>query len=266
MRSAGDRTSDRVPMIGLTSYREDAVWGVWSQKADVLHVDYSDAVVRAGALPVLLPPAPAGAGADPALALRAAEAVATRLDGLVVTGGADIDPDLYGEDAHPRTGAPRADRDAWELALLRAAEPTEMPVLAVCRGMQLMVVAAGGSLHQHLPDLLGASTHSPGGDRFGDLVVTTEPGSLVHRAEGDRVQVHCHHHQAVRDHPGFRVTARADDGCIEALEIDQPAEAAARFALGVQWHPEINRDQRLFDALVTAASARPRGPELSAGH
>ena len=241
------------PLIGLTTYREDAVWGVWSQRADVLHVDYSDAVVRAGAVPVLLPPAPAAPDTDPAHTLHAAEMVASAVAGLIVTGGADVDPHLYGEEAHPRTGAPRRDRDAWELALLRAAESAGIPVLAVCRGMQLMVVASGGTLHQHLPDLLGASTHDPGGDRFGDHVVATEPGSLVHLAEGERVPVHCHHHQAVKDHPGFVVTARAEDGCIEALEPDPASAAAGRFALGVQWHPEINRDQRLFDALAAAA-------------
>jgi putative glutamine amidotransferase len=242
-----------LPLIGLTTYREPASWGVWSQRADILHVDYSDAVVRAGGVPVLLPPAAAGADRDEASMRRAAATVVHRADGLIVTGGADVDPGLYGEEAHPSTGAPRRDRDAWELALLQAAETAALPVLAVCRGMQLMVVAGGGTLHQHLPEVFGDARHDPGGDAFGDLVVTTERDTLVRRIEGEQVHVHCHHHQSVHLHPGFAVTARAEDGCIEAVEAES---AADRFALGVQWHPEVNRDQRLFDALVQAALDR----------
>jgi putative glutamine amidotransferase len=238
-----------LPLIGLTTYREHAQWGVWSQPADLLHVDYSDAVVRAGAVPVLLPPAPAADDQGEVAARRGATTAVQRLDGLIVTGGADVDPRLYGEQPHPRTGAPRPDRDAWELALLQAADSLTLPTLAVCRGMQLMVVAAGGSLHQHLPDVIGSVQHDPGGDIFGDHVVTTEPDTAVRRIEGERTVVHCHHHQSVRHHPGFVVTARAEDGCIEAVEAEDESD---RFALGVQWHPEVNRDQRLFDALVQA--------------
>ena len=241
------------PLIGLTTYREPARWGVWSQRADVLHVDYADGVVRAGGVPVLLPPAAADDSGDEVALRRAAATVLRRIDGLIVTGGADVDPGLYGEEAHPRTGAPRRDRDAWELALLQGAETSGLPVLAVCRGMQLMVVAGGGTLHQHLPDVVGTARHDPGGDAFGDLVVTTERDTLVRRIEGEQVHVHCHHHQSVHLHPGFVVTARAEDGCIEAVEAESRHD---RFALGVQWHPEVDRDQRLFDALVDAASAR----------
>ncbi len=243
------------PLIGLTTYREDAQWGVWSQRADLLHVDYSDAVVRARAVPVLLPPAPGAEDRDVTTLRAAAAAVVRRVDGLVVTGGADVDPRLYGEQPHPSTGAPRVDRDAWELSLLRAAEAARLPTLAVCRGMQLMVVAAGGSLHQHLPDVLGTAQHDPGGDAFGDHMVTTGRDTLVRRIEGEQVRVHCHHHQAVSRHPGFVVSATAEDGCIEAVEAEAGSD---RFALGVQWHPEVNRDQRLFDALVEAV----RGPRL----
>lgn len=242
-----------LPLIGLTTYREPAQWGVWSHRADLLHVDYADGVVRAGGVPVLLPPAPAAEEREDASLREAAATVVRRVDALVVTGGADVDPRLYGEEPHPSTGEPRVDRDSWELALLRIAEASRLPTLAVCRGMQLMVVAAGGSLHQHLPDVLGTAQHDPGGDAFGDHVVTTERDTLVRRVEGEQVRVHCHHHQSVRTHPGFVVTARAEDGCIEAVESE---EGSDRFALGVQWHPEVNRDQRLFDALVEAA----RGP------
>ena len=239
-----------LPLIALTTYREHAQWGVWSHRADVLHVDYADAVVRAAGVPVLLPPAAAADDRDEASMRRAAATVVRRVDGLIVTGGADVDPGLYGEQPHPRTGAPRRDRDAWELALLQAAETAALPVLAVCRGMQLMVVAGGGSLHQHLPEVVGTARHDPGGDAFGDLVITTERDTLVRRIEGEQVHVHCHHHQSVNLHPGFAVTARAEDGCIEAVEAESGND---RFALGVQWHPEVNRDQRLFDALVQAA-------------
>lgn len=239
-----------LPLVGLTTYREHAQWGVWSQRADLLHVDYSDAVVRAGGVPVLLTPAPAAADRDDASLRDAAATVVRRVDGIVVTGGADVDPSLYGEQRHPSTAAPRVDRDSWELALLEAAAAASLPTLAVCRGMQLMVVAAGGSLHQHLPDVVGTAQHDPGGDGFGDHVVSTERDTLVRRIEGEQVRVHCHHHQSVRLHPGFTVTARAEDGCIEAVEAQAGSD---RFALGVQWHPEVNRDQRLFDALVEAA-------------
>jgi putative glutamine amidotransferase len=249
-----------LPLIGLTTYREHARWGVWDQRADVLHVDYADAVVRAGGVPVLLPPAPAADDQDASVLRSAAATAVARVDGLIVTGGADVDPGLYGEQPHPRTGAPRRDRDAWEVALLQLAEQQNLPTLAVCRGMQLMVVAAGGTLHQHLPDVVGNARHDPGGDTFGDHLVTTEGHTLVRRLEGERARVHCHHHQAVRHHPGFVVTARAEDGCIEALESDSPGD---RFVLAVQWHPEVNRDQRLFDALVAAVRSpgpRPPGP------
>jgi putative glutamine amidotransferase len=242
-----------LPVIGVTTYREDARWGVWAQRADVLHVDYADAVVRAGAVPVLLPPAAAAPDRDEGSLRRAAATAVRRVDGLVVSGGADVDPSLYGEEPHPHTGPARVDRDAWELALLQAAETAGLPTLAVCRGMQLMVVAAGGTLHQHLPDVVGDARHSPGGDVFGDHVVTTDQDTLVRRIEGERVLVHCHHHQAVRHHPGFVVSARSEDGCVEAVESE---DAGDRFALGVQWHPEVNRDQRLFDALVVAALDR----------
>lgn len=224
---------------------ERARWGVWDLDAFLLPRSYVDPVNRAGAMAVLLAP-------DPALTDDPSEAL-DHLDGLMLAGGADIDPGAYGADPHPETIGCVPERDAFEIALVRAAIARDLPLLGICRGMQIMAVACGGTLHQHLPDLLGASTHDPGGDQFGDHVVATVPGSLVQRAEGDQVPVHCHHHQSVKDHPGYVVTARAEDGCIEALELDPAAGGPTRFALGVQWHPEINRDQRLFDALVAAA-------------
>jgi putative glutamine amidotransferase len=228
------------PLIGLTTYREQAKWGVWDQPADLLPVMYADAIVRAGGVPVLLPPATD----EP----DAAAATVARLDGLVVSGGADVDPHQYGEDPHPATAKWRPDRDAWELALLTSAAAANLPTLGVCRGMQVMAVAAGGTLDQHTPDLVGHEEHSPGGDVFGEIAVATEESSALRSILGPAVTVHCHHHQSVRSHPGFEPVAHADDGTLEAME-----SVGERFCLAVQWHPEVGRDQRLFDALVRAA-------------
>ncbi len=229
------------PLIGLTTYREQAKWGVWDQDADLLPVMYADAIIRAGGVPVLLPPATD----DP----DAAAAVVARIDGLVVSGGADVDPGQYGEDPHPRTTSWRPNRDAWEMALLTSAAAANLPTLGVCRGMQVMAVAAGGTLDQHTPDLVGHERHSPGGPEFGEIEVSTTPSSVLHSILGQGVTVHCHHHQSVRSHPGFEPVAQASDGTLEAMEAE-----GARFCLAVQWHPEAGRDQRLFDALVRAAS------------
>ncbi len=231
------------PLIGLSSYREQARWGVWDQGADLLPSVYADAIVRAGGVPVLLPPATDAADA--------AASVVGRLDGLVISGGADVAPDRYGEEAHPRTLKVRPDRDAWELALLAAADDASLPVLGVCRGMQVMAVAAGGTLDQHTPDLVGHEQHNPGADSFGEIEVTTDDSTVLRTVLGAEVTVHCHHHQSVRSHPGYVATARAADGTLEAMEAPGP-----RFCLGVQWHPEMGRDQRLFDALVAAALSR----------
>jgi putative glutamine amidotransferase len=231
------------PLIGITTYREQARWGVWDTRADVLHAQYADAVLAAGGIPVLLPPASA---ADDVAAL-----VVGRIDGLVVSGGADVDPERYGEEPHPRTTSWREDRDAWESALLRAADAAELPTLGVCRGMQLMAVAAGGSLVQHTPDLVGHEEHSPGGDVFGTIEVTTAEQSQLRTLVGERVEVGCHHHQTVATHPGFEATAWAADGSLEAMERPGP-----RFCLAVQWHPEVRDDTSLFAALVGAAAER----------
>jgi putative glutamine amidotransferase len=228
------------PVIGLTTYREDASWGVWLQRADLLPTAYAAAVEATGGVPLLLPPV---------AQVGAADAVVARLDGLVVSGGADVDPERYGAEPHPRTAAWRPDRDAWEAALLDAAEAAGLPVLGVCRGMQLMAVHAGGRLDQHTPDLVDHERHSPGGDEFGEVAVTTLSGSRVAALVGDHLTVSCHHHQSVRTHPGFEPAAHAADGTLEAMEA--PGD---RFCVAVQWHPETASDVGLLAGLVRAAA------------
>ena len=229
------------PLIGLTVYREEAAWGVWQQRADLLPAQYAEAVTSVGGVPVLLPPT---------VTPGAAEAAVSRLDGLVISGGADVDPGRYGAEPHPRTAGWRPDRDAWETALLDAAAAVDLPVLGVCRGMQVMAVHAGGSLDQHTPDLVGHDEHSPGGDVFGEVRVTTEAGTRVASLVGDSLSVNCHHHQSVASHPGFAASAHAADGTLEAME-----EAGDRFCVAVQWHPETAADVGLLAGLVRAASA-----------
>ena len=231
------------PLIGLSTYREQARWGVWDVSADLLPTDYALAVEAAGGAAVLLPPSLPYA--------EAAQAVVARLDGLVISGGADVDPGRYGQEPLPTTYRARPDRDAWELALLDAAYARGLPVLGVCRGMQVMAVHAGGSLDQHVPDLVGTEAHDPGGDVFGATTVRVDPGSRLASVLGGAEPVACHHHQSVREHPGFTAVAWAEDGLLEAMEA--PGEP---LRLAVQWHPEVRADRGLFRALVEAASTR----------
>ena len=228
------------PVIGLTTYRERAAYGVWNQRADLLPTEYAEAVTSTGGIPILLPPVDEPGAAD---------VVVARLDGLVISGGADVDPSAYGAEPHERTANWRPDRDAWEAALLTAAEARGIPVLGVCRGMQVMAVHAGGVLDQHTPDLVGHEEHSPGGDVYGMVKVSTEPGSRVAGLIGDTLEVSCHHHQSVRTHPGFEASAYAADGTLEAMEA-----AGERFCVAVQWHPETASDVGLLAGLVRAAA------------
>ncbi|MCQ4043265.1 gamma-glutamyl-gamma-aminobutyrate hydrolase family protein [Streptantibioticus rubrisoli] len=234
---------DRQPLIGVTTYLTEARWGAaWALPAALLPAAYPRYVQSAGALAVMLPPD------DPS----AAATVVARLDGLVLAGGEDLDPALYGEDPHPRTGAPVPERDRWERALLAAALDSGTPVLGICRGMQLMNVHAGGSLDQHLPDTVGHGAHNPTAGVFTDHPVTPVPGTRTARLLGARTGVATHHHQAVRRlGEGLIATAHAADGTIEALEY-----TCHTFAMGVQWHPEMHDDLGVIRALVEAAAAR----------
>ena len=232
------------PLIGLSTYRERARWGVWDTSADLLPTVYVRAVEGAGGVPVMLPPT---------LPYEdAAVAAVERLDALVLTGGADISPERYGEEPHQLTRW-REDRDGWELALLWAVDDVRRPVLGVCRGMQLMAVHAGGALVQHVPEQVGHDQHNPGGDAFGETAVSVKPGSRLASLLPPELTVHCHHHQSVRTHPGFIGSAWADDGLLEAMEAP-----GKRWCVGVQWHPEMAQDAGLFRGLVEAATVEGR--------
>ncbi|SFO90235.1 putative glutamine amidotransferase [Amycolatopsis arida] len=225
-------------MVGLTTYVEPTRFGVWAVDAAVLHRSYLDCVVRAGGVPVLLPPVTDGH----------AELVST-VDALVLVGGADIDPARYGRPPHPAT-VTRPERDAFEFALLDAALAAGLPVLGVCRGMEVLNVALGGTLVQHLPEVAGHAAHQPAVATFGTTEITLAEGSRAAAILGRRTTSHCYHHQAVeRLGNGLVPVGWAADGTVEAVEL--PAE---RFVLGVQWHPEqVGDDLRLFAALVEAA-------------
>ena len=235
------------PVIGLTAALERARWGPWDAAAHVLARSYSDQVQRAGGVAVLLPPDPR-AGDDPAPWIEL-------LDGLIITGGADIDPAAYGAEPHPLTQGTVPERDAFEIALARAAMERDLPLLGVCRGMQVMNVARGGTLIQHLPDDVGHEDHrrTPGSFENVDHDVRLAEGSLAARAAGEKLHAtKSHHHQGVeRIGDGFAVTGWATiDDLPEAIE-----DPSCRFALGVQWHPEADPASRLIEALVTEARA-----------
>jgi putative glutamine amidotransferase len=207
---------------------------------------YPAAVQRAGALALVLPPDEA--------ARDSADLFLDRIDGLLLAGGADVDPGSNGAAPHPQIGVTWPERDRFEIALARRAIERDMPVLGACRGMQIINVALGGTLEQHLPDVIGTDEHRHTPGVFGDHEVTLEPGSLAARATGtERALVKSHHHQGVRDLGDGLVASgwSPDDGLIEAIEL--PGE---RFVLGVLWHPEEDEASRVIAALVDAARAR----------
>jgi putative glutamine amidotransferase len=237
--SGSGSSSGRRPVVGITTYVTAARWSYWEREAALIPADYVQAVERAGGRPLLVPPSEDGI--DETLAA---------LDGLVFSGGSDLDPDLYGQEPHPETLGVREERDCAELALLTAALERDLPVLAICRGSQVLNVARGGDLVQHLPDVVGDEKHKHTPGTFADHDVTVEPGTRLESLLGDHAPVKSHHHQGLgRLGDGLRVTARAEDGTIEAVEA-----ADRRFALGVLWHPEAGEDMKLFEALVEEAA------------
>ena len=231
-------------MIGLTTYLNQAQMGVWDVRASFLPAVYFHGITAVGGVAVLLPPQPV----NPAVAER----VLDGLDGLLITGGKDVDPAAYGHEPHPETDQPGRQRDAWEFALLDAALRRKLPVLGICRGTQVLNVALGGTLHQHLPDVIGHGGHRAGNAVFNTLPVRTVPGTRLAALVGESVDAKCYHHQAVAEvAKGLTVSARDADGVIEALE--RPGDG---FVLAVQWHPEESLDDlRLFSAIVEAARA-----------
>jgi putative glutamine amidotransferase len=236
-------TSGR-PVIGITCYVEPASRGDWVDvPSALLPLAYITKVEQAGGVAVVVPPREDG---DDALAAEILE----RLDGLVIAGGADVDPQRYAAERHPAVQESRADRDGMELALARVAGDAGVPLLGICRGMQVMAVAAGGELEQHLPDRVGHDEHSPAPGRYGEHGVRLAAGSRIGKVLGPRVDVPTYHHQGVLSHPGYQASGWADDGVLEAIEAPE-----ARFRLGVQWHPEVGADARLFAALVEAAGS-----------
>jgi putative glutamine amidotransferase len=227
------------PVVGITTYVTDAHWGYWNLEAALIPSDYVNAVEQAGGRPLLVPPA-----------LDGVEETLDALDAVVFTGGSDVDPELYGEDAHPETVGIHRLRDEAELALLSAALERDMPVLGICRGIQVLNVAMGGDLHQHVPELVGheGHKHNPPGEFLAHDVVI-EPETRLAEMLGAHTTVMSHHHQGVKAlAAGLVESARADDGLVEAVEAPEK-----RFAVGVLWHPEAGRDARLFEGLVAEA-------------
>lgn len=235
--------ASNAPIIGITTYRQQAKTGVWDVDAAYLHSAYIESVTNAGGIAVLLPPQPAST--------EIASRVLEGIDGLVFAGGRDVNPDRYGQAAGEHTDQPDVRRDLWEFALLEASLGQSLPTLFICRGAQVLNVYRGGTLIQHLPDVVGSNDYQRGNAEFTTMEMAVQAGTALHTIVGDVVAGNVYHHQAIdRVGDGLTVSARSADGIIEAVEIDDHP-----FGIAVQWHPEVTSDidGRLFDALVSAA-------------
>ncbi len=234
-------TDRHKPLIGITAYAEPSVrWGVWDVPAAVIPLAYVRQVEAAGGRALIVPPSE-----------EALDETLDALDGILFSGGSDLDPAAYGHEPHPETTNVRPDRDAGELALLTAALDRDMPVLAVCRGSQVLNVARGGDLVQHLPEIVGDEKHKHTPGVFADHDVDVKPDTRLGTLLGDRAPVKSHHHQGFgRVGEGLVEAAWAEDGTLEAVELPEK-----RFAVGVLWHPEEGEDAALFAALVEEARA-----------
>ena len=228
------------PIVGITTYVTSATHGDWEEESALVPFDYVRAVEGAGGRALLVPPS--DDGVDETL---------DALDGVIFSGGGDLDPATYGQEPHAKTKGIVAERDRGELALLQAALARDMPVLAVCRGSQVLNVALGGDLVQHLPDVVASDRHKHTPGQFADHGVELDAGTRLGSLLGDHAPVKSHHHQGFgRLGAGLREAATAEDGTIEALE-----DPSRRFALGVLWHPEAGEDMRLFEELISEARA-----------
>ena len=226
------------PVVGITTYAQEASWGVWRLPAALVPLEYVDAVERAGGRPMLIPPSEDGI-----------DETLNAVDAIVFSGGADVAPSTYGADPHPETDTPQERRDAAELALLSGALERDVPTLAVCRGFQLLNVARGGDLVQHLPETVGHDDHRQVPGTFSEHAVEVKEGSRLAAIVGVSPAVTSHHHQGIgRLGEGLVETAWASDGTIEGAE-----DPSRRFAVGVQWHPEAGPDDALFANLVEEA-------------
>ena len=232
-------------MIGITAYAEPSVrWGVWDVPAAVIPLAYVTQVEAAGGRVLIVPPSEEAIGET-----------LDALDGILFSGGSDLDPAEYGHEAHPETAGTRPERDRGELALLKGALERDMPVLAVCRGSQILNVARGGDLVQHLPDVVGDEKHRHTPGVFADHEVDVKEGTRLRNLLGDRAPVKSHHHQGFgRVGEGLVEAAWAEDGTLEAVE-----DPGRRFAVGVLWHPEEGEGAALFRALVDEARAYREG-------
>jgi len=255
------------PVIGIATYDDEAAWRSWSARAALLPYAYVDAVRASGGRPVLLPPG----GTD-----EEAGAAVAGVDGLIVAGGPDVEPARYGAVRHPLTQPPVPVRDAWDLAVTHSALRLGVPLLAICRGMQVLNICRGGTLHQHVPDLVGHERHFGPDGGFGTHRIRVSPGSMLARIltpepedgyfevpediypEDTYHDVPTRHHQAVELlGDGLAAVAWEQDGTIEAVEAGPSAlDGFSGFVLGVQWHPEQADDLRVFAALIAAAAER----------